>query len=363
MKHKMLFSIAAMLVTSMVFGVTLNFTPVGVPPDSVPPDGRTNNRNANVVSDGTYIYYTPGNPESGPNFYRILGGNSDSTTWANLTALLGNAGGVQDGGPDGLWYDGGNIYGWETANGIGDGWRDGVVYSISGDSWTGYPGGNNAPGNPQSAGGANAAPVIDDSGNLYGFWKGWNQVENCTNIPNMVDEWQIGLDAGTSHSVDSTRDDSYIYIVAHKNAGGNASLYRFTADGSASTPGSEWKQAPWNIGLGCAITYLPGAVSESGQPELWVLRGTDVDAGDGNAGNPTSDLGIFNLTAETWSTESLPLLYGEGSDIERIGSKMYFLNGIETSSSNMMFATIIPEPGLLSGLAIAVIFFVRKIRK
>ena len=359
MKNKTLLSIAAVLATSMVLGVTLNFTPVGVPPD-----GETRNRNANIVSDGTYIYYTPGNPEiAGAYFYRIQGGNADSTTWANLTALLGNAGGVQDGGPDGLWYDDGNIYGWETASGIGDVWRDGVVYSISGDSWSGYAGGNNAPGNPQSAGGANAAAVIDDGGNLYGFWKGWNQVENCTNIPNMVEEWQIGLDAGVSHCVDSTRDDNYIYIVAHQNAGGDASLYRFTADGTATTPGSSWTNAPWNVGLGCGITYLPGSASESGQPELWVLRGTDADAGDGNGGNATTDLGIYNLSADTWTTETLPLACGEGSDIECIGSRMYFLNGTETSSSNLMFATIVPEPGLLSGLAFAVILFIRKIRK
>ena len=94
MKHKILISIVAMLATSMALGVTLNYTPVGVPPD-----GQTRNRNASVVSDGTYIYYTPGEPSgAGAYFYRIQGGNNDSSTWANLTALYGNAGGVQDGG-------------------------------------------------------------------------------------------------------------------------------------------------------------------------------------------------------------------------------------------------------------------------
>lgn len=286
-------------------------------------------RSASLGSDNSHLYFTRC-ADITSHFYRISAGSTAIGDWETLSDMPimqdPNVSG------DGIGYFDGHLY--MFADVAGDAYREIVRYNISGDSWETS---NTATDNL----GSDTSCVLDDNGYVYGGWRGWNPIEKVTDWQNLTEAWQQSVEGGARHPWDSTRDSNYIYFVTfHENQ--NADVYRLTATGtgaSASQAGTAWKQAPWNVGMGCAIEYVPAHMTSSGNEELWVLRGSDATTGDGNAGGPTDDFAIYDLATDMWLQFDLPKAYGLGSDMERVGQYMYFLQGGSTTGTDVFMFT------------------------
>ena len=303
------------------------------------------NRNVSLVSDGTNLYYTSGGPRSylskGPYFYSIPGGSVFGEEWTTLNRMPELIIGDNDGGPDGLGYSEGYIYGSSCTESI---LRNIIRYDIAGNIWnvSGISG-DNSSGQPASAGGANAASVVDDIGNIFGFWKGDNKIEKVTNWWNMTEEWQSGIDVGATHSVDSTRDGNWLYFLRQRD-GAMAAIYRIPADGTATSADINlFITASFNVGLGCAIEHVSSDISHSGDDELWVLAGNGDGTGEGQGGTPRNLLGICQLGTTNWTEYELPFNYGEGADMCLVGTNMYFIQFSPNNFTNALHYISIKE--------------------
>jgi len=215
------------------------------------------NRNVSLASDGTNLYYASGSPRgAGPYLCKIPSGSSSSEDWTSLHRFPNLTSSEMDGGPDGIFYWKGYIYGSAC---VGSTWRSIIRYNISEDDWEISNG----------AEGANAATVIDDADNVFGFWKGYYMLEKVTNWWNMTEEWQgiLGENAAT-HAVASTRDLDKLYFVRQSRYASRAYIYQIPADGTA-IPGDieRLTTVPFGVGLGCAIEYVSADISSSGDDE------------------------------------------------------------------------------------------------
>lgn len=313
----------------------------------LPPGIGTRTRNASIGSDGTNIFVC--RCVAGAPMYRFPWNGTSSNQWVAGAAFPALNSDNETG--NGFGYHGGYIY---TFAQLYSGWRSAVRYDIAADSW--------ANGNNENNG-ANTACVLDDNGNLYGGWRGWDQVEKQNPFPGLTEIWQSqigGGGGGANHSWASTRSASRIYIMKGWGTSNNGRIYDMPADGSAAACTNFVAETPWPIGLGCAIEYVPAAFSRYSRPELWVLRGQGDNAtGDGQGGNPTPDLAIYDLDNKVWTRYTLDEAYEEGSGLAFANGWIFLMNGGSTGG-NFAKTQTIPEPAALGAAVLALLALRRR---
>ena len=305
----------------------------------LPPGIGTRGRNASMGSDGTNIFVC--RCVAGAPIFRFPWNGTSSNEWVAGAAFPALNSDNETG--DGFGYYNGALY---TFAQLYSGWRSAVRYNIAADSWSN---GNN------EENGANTSCVLDDVGNLYGGWRGWDQIEKQNPFPGLTEIWQSGLGGGANHSWDSTRSPSTIYFMKGWGTLNNGRIYSMPADGSANGTFTFVTETPWPIGLGCAIEYVPAAFSRYSRPELWVLRGQgDGATSDGQGGNPTPDLAIYDLDHGVWTRYTLDEPYEEGSDMAFANGWMFLMNGGNTGG-NFAKTQTIPEPAAVGAVLLALL--------
>lgn len=309
----------------------------------LPPGIGTRTRNTSMGTDGTNIFVC--RCVAGAPMYRFPWNGTDSNQWVAGATFPALAQDNETG--NGFGYHGGHIY---TFAQLYSGWRSAVRYDIAADTWAN---GNNVNN------GANTSCVLDDNGNLYGGWRGWDQIEKQSPFPALTEIWQSGLGGGANHSWASTRSETRIYFLKGWGTLNNGRIYDMPADGSANGTFNFVTETPWPVGLGCAITYVPATFSRYGRPELWVLRGQgDGATFDGQGGNPTPDLAIYDLEHGLWTRYQLDENYGEGSAMTFANGWVFLMNGGNTGG-NFAKTQTIPEPAAV-GAALLALLLVRR---
>ena len=305
--------VAALLIASPVFAA-VHFEWQSV--DNVPEPGNRA-RSASLGSDGAFLYFTRC-ADVTSHFFRIAAGSISSADWSQRASLPILQTPTESG--DGMGFYNGYLYMFAEIS--GNAYREIIRYNIGSDSWE-------TSNTAEADLGSVSACVLDDNGYVYGGWPGWNPIEKVINWKTLTEEWQQSTEGGACHPWASTRGSNYIYFLRFRE-NQNGDVYRLTATGtgaSASQAATHWKNTPWDVGMGCAIEYVPASFSSSGHEELWVLRGTDITTGDGQGGGATDDFAIYDLTDRSWMQFDLPHSYGLGSDMERVGRYMYFMQG------------------------------------
>jgi len=324
----------------------VNLVPVGLPEEEL------RSRSSALVSDGTNLLYTRGEPLEAAPFFLLPPGGATSNDWQARAPLPANTGLGR-----GLAYHKGYIYGnaalWDNL------WPSNnfavLRYTMGADLW------ESSVWN-YTHGAANAC-VLDNNNNLYSFWPGWDNVEKISNWYTSAEAFQSGLGGGAAHPWDSTRSASYIYVL--KWYGESFSrIFRFPAAGATSpTQIVAYIDTPLACGMGASLEYVPASESVNGHEELWVLRGCMDGAADGQGGVESSDLYVYDLSDKVWSHINLSpdeqLYYGEGADMCRVGGQMFFMTGtdfLNGTGSNLMVTVFIPEPlGLLLALPLVLL--------
>lgn len=313
----------------------------------LPPGIGTRSRNTSMGTDGTNIFVCQCVP-SAP-MYRFPWNGTDSNQWVAGAAFPASMNAYNETG-NGFGYRGGYIYTFAQPY---SGWRSVVRYNIAGDAWE--------VGNDTVDNGANTSCILDDVGNIYGGWRGWDKIEKQSPFPNMTRLWrQHPLPAQTTHSWSSTRGGTNIYFLKAMGTLVNGRIYSIPADGTADGTFTTVTETPWPIGLGCAITYVPAAFSRYGRPELWVLRGQGLNATfDGQGGTPTPDLAIYDLDHGLWTRYTLDEDYVEGSAMAFANGWMFLMNGGNTGG-NFAKTQTIPEPAAVGALLLALLTLRRR---
>jgi len=309
----------------------------------LPPNVGTRNRNTSMGSDGTNVFVS--RCVSGAPMYRFPWNGVDSNQWVEGAAFPALSTSSDTG--NGFGYYGGGIY---TFAQIYSGWRSAVRYDIAGNSWAN---GNNIEN------GSCTACVLDDNGNLYGGWRGWDQIEKVNPFPGLTEIWQFGLGGGANHAWAGTRSATRIYIMKGWGTLNNGRIYDMPADGTADGTFNLVTEAPWPIGMGCAMQYVPATHARYSRPELWVLRGQGAGASaDGQGGTATPDLAIYDIDNDVWTRVTLDEAYVEGSGMAFANGWMFLMNGGNTVG-NFAKTQTIPEPAFIGGL-LAALLLLRK---
>ncbi|MCX7005397.1 MAG: hypothetical protein NTV22_19295 [bacterium] len=296
----------------------------------LPVTGMDRGKLASLGSDGDKIYFSLLNNIAGSAFYRIPSTSGIvSNQWETLatTPALGQS--DTDGGQSFAYFNGG-IYGFGVFVGVSP-WRNAMRYDIGSNTW--------ATGTAGSGVGANIACAVDDNGNVYGGWKGMGnsagQVQQITAWATGTVGYNPSIGGGAVHNWSATRSASTIYILKQWDAG-NSRIYTIPATGTWSGTFSTYITAPWVVGAGTAIQFVPAAQSRYGRDELWALRG-----------NGTSDLAVYDLDGQIWTRITLANIYGTGSSLAQANGKMFLLaGGTEGNSDNANFGytVTVPEP-------------------
>jgi len=187
---------------------------------------------------------------------------------------------------------------------------------------------------------------------VYGGWKGSQFFEKSGLFPGSS-EWRRDLGYGAHHSFTTCRNDTYIYIIKGKNPSGEGVLYRMPADGTATAESIvSVATAPFKVGRGCSIAYVPASLSFYGREELWILRGGAGAglSGDGVGGQFTEDAWVYDIGDGIWSQVQLPYGYGEGCNLIVAGDTLFLSSDVDIEGG-LTAAIMLPEPGLYGILA------------
>ncbi len=340
-----------------------SFEEIGLP-DDLPNDyGSTS-----LGSDGSNLYCST--CLSLAPFYRLPPTGTGATDWVGLADYplkYNDEGGTTNTSTgDGFWCHEGYLY--QFIDAYTDSYpnmRTTLRYGIADNAWE--------HGACVVQLGADAAPVVDDAGNIYGYWKGSGNIEQVTNFAAAAEGFQAGT-GNACHAVDSTRGANYIYFLKSKSYDDDyGQIYRIRADGAASSHSDvhEFVRTPWQVGVGCAIDLVPAAISVTGHDELWLLRGAGLDADDeGWHGFETADIAIYDLNDRYWAVRNLTnyctgsnIYYAIGSDMCRVDDRMFFLKATFYGEPSVLLATpFIPEPFALGGAGIVALVLVRACR-
>lgn len=293
------------------------------------PETESRGVGTTLGSDDTYLYFTRA-AEATSRFYRISVATYSVAAWQEMTQLPLLISPQYTG--DGIAYHDGYLY--MFADTAGDAFREIIRYSIAGNAWE--------VSNESISHGSDTACIVDHSGNVYGGWRGWNQITKVTNWETLATAWQVAAQGGARHPWSSTRGPDYLYFLTYRSSSEPGDVYRLTATGAGATQAeaqTAWRQVPWRVGMGCAIEFVPSSISSTGNDELWVLRGTDTSAADGQGGGPTHNFAIYDIGAGSWLQFTLPYAYGIGSDMKRVDNYMYFLQGGSAEGEGVLVYT------------------------
>ncbi len=284
------------------------------------PIATTRDRHTALGSDGSNLYYTPGNTAGAP-FYKIP--QTALAGWTPLSSLPTPSMSWDDGIGD-LCYFGGALWCWgkDPAGSIN---RVVYRYDIATDTWaTGAV--------SPTSGGPNSACAVIGANNILGGWMGYYAVMQATDWANGVMSQIDLLPGGAVHPWDSCIGPNAVYFIKHYNvAASNAVLASFTK--TATPTRSLINGVPFNIGMGCAIEYLPGSLFSDTHDRLYILRGmtgtTDDDAGEQYqhwiTPTTTNQLATYDLVAQTWTVQTLPFVIDVGSEMCLVNQTLYIL--------------------------------------
>jgi len=204
--------------------------------------------------------------------------------------------------------------------------RDLLGYNIRNDIWEIVT-------NNYDTGGTDAGCTYVDQDSIYGFWTGWTPMQRWDwnkNGQGIVQQQTVG--AAALHPVDGTKVGDFCAFIVFKQNQTSGRLISIPKGGLTVT---EVMDLPFNLGMGCAIEYVPAMYTLSGNDELWVLRGGSGDnSGDGQLNNtPNKDVAVLEITTNasafqvtSYRTFQLPFDTGaEGADMARVAGNMYFL--------------------------------------
>jgi len=286
------------------------------------PTTAPRDRHTALGSDGSYLYFTPGNTPSAE-FYRIP--QTALTGWTPRASLPTPSTINQDSGVGDLGYFGGALWCWGRDPGNSQS-RVVYRYDIAGDTWTS--------GAVGSSDGPNSSCAVIATDNILGGWMGNNPVYQATDWANGVMAQLALLPGGAVHPWDSCIGPNAVYFIKHWNiAASNGVLASFTK--TATPTVSYINGMPFNIGMGCAIEYMPGSLFGDGHDRLYILRGmtgtTDDDASEtyGHWTTPTTaqQLATYDLATQTWAVQTLPFVIDVGSEMCLVNQTLYILAG------------------------------------
>ncbi|MCX7847238.1 MAG: PQQ-binding-like beta-propeller repeat protein [bacterium] len=339
------------------------FTPVDLPTSE---SGQPRTRCASLAGTTARLYFTRYWADTLPGtfcpFYAIPISATSATHWSTLAPVpkfvqeppswfttnsmkfwAGNGMSYGDVAGQPFLFIFGSIAKGGTGEDIG---RDLLGYNITLDAW-------DIVTNRYDSGGADAACTFVATNSIYGYWTGWTPMQRWAwdkNSLGVLQQATVGSSA--LHPVDGTRVGNLGVFVIFQSGLPSAKLITH----SAGTLDNQTVPVtlPWNVGMGCAIEYVPASLSLSGQHELWILRGgSGPNTGDGQANTtPTDDLCILTFTNTPSSiaitgqrTLTLPLLTGaEGSDMARVSNLMYFLRHNGASNPELYFLPVTYQP-------------------
>jgi chitobiase/beta-hexosaminidase-like protein/NHL repeat-containing protein len=276
----------------------------------------TRDRHVALGSEGTNLFFTRGN-SANAGFYRLAkGATSDWDTLASmpLPSTVNNNSGVGDF----ACYAGAL---WTLAlNNNASPARSVYRYDLAGDSWTK---GAEIPGDGPNAA---CAPIATDK--ILGGWMGWTRIKDLTDWQGGVSRDVTDLSGAAAHPWDSCLAPDHVYFLKHHNLATNAGvLARINKTGPygvAEIPGM-----PFNPGMGCAIEYLPASLFADRHDRLFILRGgsgaNNSDGSGWTSDTSAEQLAIYDLVAQTWSTETLPFPIDDGSEMCRVDDILYIL--------------------------------------
>ena len=285
------------------------------------PTTAARDRHTALGSDGSYLYFTPGNTPSAE-FYRIP--QMALTGWTPRASLPTPSTINQDSGVGDLCYFGGALWCWGRDSGNSQS-RVVYRYDIAGDTWA-----SGAVG--ASSDGPNSSCAVIATNNILGGWMGYYAVVQATDWANGVMAQIALLNGGAVHPFDSCIGPNAVYFIKHYNvASSNGVLASFT---KTATPAVSYINGmPFNLGMGCAIEYVPGSLIGDGHDRLYILRGmtgtTDDDASDvyGHWTTPTTtnQLATYDLVTQTWAVQTLPFVIDVGSEMCLVNQTLYIL--------------------------------------
>ncbi|MCX7004927.1 MAG: hypothetical protein NTV22_16860 [bacterium] len=277
--------------------------------------------NTSLGSDGTRLYFSK--CTTAAPLYAFPKDALDSNAWVALAAYP-TLSGDSDSGAKGFGYYSNYLYAFGRLSGTA---RGVMRYDIAGDAW--------ATGTGYGSDGVNTACIVDDAGNVYGGWRGWDKVQKISDWKTFTVAWDQLLGGGAQHGWSTTKDATTMYMLKQWDSG-PAQIWSAPADGSASTF-TFALSTPWPmIGTGCAIEHVPAGIARSGHNELWVLRG------DGSG-----DLAIYDMDLAVWTKIVLADTFAVGAGMKRVAGNMFFTRGGtdgDSDLSSMSRMLMLPEP-------------------
>jgi hypothetical protein len=279
-------------------------------------------------TDGTYLYYLPGNNTSS-NFWRYDPADDSWEQLASYIAFPNQKDGI--GFSRGLDYHDGYFFTlFRSTN-----WNDGLWlyrYDVSADEWSNIT---------NSLGGASNATWAESITNIHANW-------SAHSLPMTHINWESGQvsfeafncqncarDPNWTHDFDTHPAEFNPYVYGVKNdwingtaAGQGDVLWRCLK--AAYTAGSPIAvaQLPWNPGAGVACVTVPASRSFSGENEVIVARAAGENANQDGWGSPTPDISVYALDSSRWlSASELPVGADRSTDITEINGVLYVKTG------------------------------------
>ena len=333
------------ILVSMLLCLKVLANTVSLVPLPVDEAGKARTRCASLCGQGNSLYFTRywANVLPGTTclFYSITGGDTignwtylepipkyvqEPPTWFSTNIMTDWAGdglsaGVLGGEPYLFMF--GSVPKGGTGEDIN---RDLFGYNITAGTW-------HVVTNRYDTGGTDGACTFVATDSIYGYWKGWTPMQRWVwdkNGNGIVQQQTVG--AAALHPIDGTAvGDFALYAIFSPNQP-QGRLVSIMKGGLTVV---NLPNLPFNLGMGCAIEYVPAAYTLSGNDEVWVLRGGSGDnSGDGQGNNtPTKDVAVIEIATNATSvqvlgTRTFPLPFNtgaEGADMARVEDKMYFL--------------------------------------
>lgn len=296
----------------------ITYTSVGDWRSITLPGSGSRDRHVALGTDGRNLYFTRGNMANAA-FYSI---SKDATYgWTTLAPLpLPSKINADSGVGDLACFDGAL---WTLAL-ADDAHPHRCVYrfNISKNTWT--------KGAPIRDEGPNAAIAPVATNRTFGSWIGWTRLKLITDWTGGISVDAGDVPSGASHAWDSTSGPDHVYVISHdENATSPGHLVGIRKFGDSAL--SRIAGMPFNPGMGSAIEYLAPSLFTDQHARLYILRGgTGSNNGDGQdwvRPSTTNQLAIYDLVAQSWTTQTLPFPVDDGSEMCLVRDTLYVLAG------------------------------------
>jgi hypothetical protein len=215
-------------------------------------------------------------------------------------------------------------------------------YDIAANAWT--------RSGPMAGDGADIACVPLAENRILGGWVGWTRLKEVRDRVSGQAVDLTDLSGGAAHPWDGCAGEDSAWFLKHREqASGTGVLARIPRTGSPVPV--EIAGLPFNPGIGCAIEAVPGQWFADRHERIFILRGgggtNDGDGGGWTQDTTNNQLAIYDVTAGTWSLETLPFPVGDGSEMARVDDTLFILasrNAPVNPLRSFRFADVIRPP-------------------